>query len=562
MLLQALSDLTPNAIGRTHDRMPCRRRFQIESACNPRHTVIAVKLLGQTIRHILLGRQDFRRIGRRTILGQNRMDDRTVEPCPAQTLQPLAAQLRQQRYRHETVAPFGANFPHVENRISAAGKLCGDGFRHLPGIFRRFERPVTRNLGYNPLAIGKTHRYSLRRYRRVGTHGNHAPRTAAVERQRKAAVEIAEHLRPGDDALHPVGHDPISGDLIDIGTRQPVPGPETDAVPGRQVVRPGQREVPAINPGYSAHELADGLGRIERRDSRPATVEEILRFAPREALRRIRLKVRPALPHGRAAESRPRRERPIDPLAVMAHDIFNISDILQASFDLERGNPRIDQLAYTVRQIQIPHRQQMPPLDDRTPGLVHQIVGQAAGLAASAPVTAAFAHRTRQETAAAVPHADRPVDETLQIAPAGGTDRPDLVERQGPLQNHAGKAAALQKKRLLRRTCGRLRRSVQLDRQIHPPQRHVLHDQGVHPGGDQLPGLPLGFGQLAVIEQRIERSMHPYTVLMGILYRSGDLLRRIARRVARTEAGASDIEGVGAVIDRSDGRLQIFGGSE
>ena len=36
----------------------------------------------------------------------------------------------------------------------------------------------------------------------------------------------------------------------------------------------------------------------------------------------------------------------------MAHDIFNISDILQASFDLERGNPRIDQLAYTVRQIQ------------------------------------------------------------------------------------------------------------------------------------------------------------------------------------------------------------------
>ena len=154
------------------------------------------------------------------------------------------------------------------------------------------------------------------------------------------------------------------------------------------------------------------------------------------------------------------------------------------------------------------------------------------------------------------------MDETLQIAPAGGTDRPDLVERQGPLQNHAGKAAALQKKRLLRRTCGRLRRSVQLDRQIHPPQRHVLHDQGVHPGGDQLPGLPLGFGQLAVIEQRIERSMHPYTVLMGILYRSGDLLRRIARRVARTEAGASDIEGVGAVIDRSDGRLQIFGGSE
>ena len=86
MLLQALSDLTPNAIGRTHDRMPCRRRFQIESACNPRHTVIAVKLLGQTIRNILLGRKDFRRIGRRPILGQNRMDDRAVEPRPPQVV--------------------------------------------------------------------------------------------------------------------------------------------------------------------------------------------------------------------------------------------------------------------------------------------------------------------------------------------------------------------------------------------------------------------------------------------------------------------------------------------
>ena len=285
--------------------MPCRRRFQIESACNLPHPVIAVKLLGQTIRHILLGRKDFRRIGRGTILGQNRMDDRTVEPRPAQTLQSFAAQLRQQRHRHETVAPFGANLPHVENRISAAGKLCGDGFRHLPGIFRRFEHPVARNLGRNSLAIGKTHRYSQRRYRRVGTHGNHAPRTAAVEGQRKAAVEIAEHLRPGDDTLHPVGHDPISGDLIDIGTRQPVSGPETDAVPRRQVVWLGQRETPAIDPGYPAHELADSFGRVERCDSRPATVEEILRLAPRETLRRIRLKVRPALSHRRAAESRP-----------------------------------------------------------------------------------------------------------------------------------------------------------------------------------------------------------------------------------------------------------------
>lgn len=101
----------------------------------------------------------------------------------------------------------------------------------------------------------------------------------------------------------------------------------------------------------------------------------------------------------------------------MAHDIFNISDILQASFDLERGNPRIDQLAYTVRQIQIPHRQQMPPLDDpyaRTRPPDRRSGGRAG---CKRPVTAAFAHRTRQETAAAVPHADRPVDETLQIAP-------------------------------------------------------------------------------------------------------------------------------------------------
>lgn len=103
---------------------------------------------------------------------------------------------------------------------------------------------------------------------------------------------------------------------------------------------------------------------------------------------------------------------------------------------------------------------------------------------------------------------------------------------------------------------------MQLDRQVHAPQRHVLHDQRIDPGRDQFAGLPLGGLQLVVVDQRVERGMHPHSVAVGIFHHTGDLAGAVARRITSPELSPADIHGIGTVVHGGDGRLQIFGGSE
>lgn len=107
-----------------------------------------------------------------------------------------------------------------------------------------------------------------------------------------------------------------------------------------------------------------------------------------------------------------------------------------------------------------------------------------------------------------------------------------------------------------------LGRSMQLDRQIHPPQRHVLHDQCVDARSDQLAGLRLGVSQLGVGQKRIERRMYAHAVTVGILDDAGDFAGRISGGLTGPESGAADVDSIGTIIDRSDGRNVIFGGGE
>ncbi len=103
---------------------------------------------------------------------------------------------------------------------------------------------------------------------------------------------------------------------------------------------------------------------------------------------------------------------------------------------------------------------------------------------------------------------------------------------------------------------------MQLDRQIHPPQRHVLHDQCVDARSDQFSGLRLSVSQLGVGQKRIERRMHPHAETVGVLDDTSDLFGRIAGSLPGTETSAADVDSIGTVIDRSDGRNVIFGGGE
>ena len=82
------------------------------------------------------------------------------------------------------------------------------------------------------------------------------------------------------------------------------------------------------------------------------------------------------------------------------------------------------------------------------------------------------------------------------------------------------------------------------------------------PAADQLAGLPLGGLQFVVVNQGIERGMHPHSVAMGIFHHTGDLAGAIACRITGSELRPADIHGIGTVVHGGDGRLKIFGGSE
>ena len=259
---------------------------------------------------------------------------------------------------------------------------------------------------------------------------------------------------------------------------------------------------------------------------------------------------------------RPHGQRSVDFATVVGHNVLYITDILEPPFDFERSDARVEQLADMRRKVQVAHRQQVFPGNIGTSPAVGQVVSQAARLAARPAVAAAVGHRPREETAAAVTDTDRPVDETFHLGRGRSADVPYFAERKRPFEDHPGEPALAQETRLGRCHIAHLRRSMQLDRQVHAPQRHVLHDQRIDPGRDQFAGLPPGGLQLVVVDQRVERGMHPHSVTMGIFHHTGDLAGAVARRITGSELRPADIHGIGTVVHGGDGRLKIFGGSE
>ena len=84
-------------------------------------------------------------------------------------------------------------------------------------------------------------------------------------------------------------------------------------------------------------------------------------------------------------------------------------------------------------------------------------------------------------------------------------------------------------------------------------------DERIDPRADQLAGLALGLLQLVVAEQGVERGVDPHAVAAGVLHGPRDLRGIVGRGMARTEAGAADVHGVGAVVHSRDHRLAVAG---
>ncbi len=161
-----------------------------------------------------------------------------------------------------------------------------------------------------------------------------------------------------------------------------------------------------------------------------------------------------------------------------------------------------------------------------------------------------------------MPHADRSVHEALQVDRRGGANGANLLQREAPLQNHPRETALLQKAHPLGGHVAGLGRCVEFGREIHLPQGHVLHDEGIGPGRHRLPSLPLGLGQFVIVKQRVDRHVNPCAETVGILRRPANIIDRISGRDAGTETGTAHVDGIRPGVDSRHSRLVVPRGSQ
>ena len=94
---------------------------------------------------------------------------------------------------------------------------------------------------------------------------------------------------------------------------------------------------------------------------------------------------------------------------------------------------------------------------------------------------------------------------------------------------------------------------MQLDRrQVELQQPHVLDDEGVGTGFVQLPGQLARGLQLVVAQDGVERDEDARVEAVRVAAQALDVGQRVARAGARAEAGAADVDGIGAVVHGFD----------
>ncbi len=189
----------------------------------------------------------------------------------------------------------------------------------------------------------------------------------------------------------------------------------------------------------------------------------------------------------------------IDSFTICPRGERDVIGVLVAAFNLERGDAGRDDLRNLAQRVEIAGRQQIARVLQRLDAPVHQqFVRQAAGLRALPAIGASASPGFRRKTLARVGHAQRSVDEDLQVAVGFRGDRADLIHRQLARQRHAVDAQAPRQFDSAHVGDAHLRAAVKLHarsdfaRQAH--RRQILDDQSVGArlgnGGDRAARRP------------------------------------------------------------------------
>ena len=248
-------------------------------------------------------------------------------------------------------------------------------------------------------------------------------------------------------------------------------------------------------------------------------------------------------------------------LGIRARHVADVGGALEATFDLERADAGVDQIAKPRYQVEILQREQGLVAHQHPTGGVDQIIHRPAGLDALAAVGAAAVEIFREPAVAAVADAEGAVHEKLQLTLHGRTYRPDVVQRELPFEHQAAGAQGLIPLGVFYRSDGALGGGVEGHRDVFPAEDAlVADDEGVGPGILAGEHHAVHFRELVLGNADIESDENARAELMGVVAQGGDILHRIAGILAGAEERAAYINGIGTAVDGRDADFQISGG--
>ena len=254
----------------------------------------------------------------------------------------------------------------------------------------------------------------------------------------------------------------------------------------------------------------------------------------------------------------------------MGGDVFHVAHVLVAAFNLEAAHARINQGAQVVALVVVFHAEDMLVVRDEAALRVSDLVGQATGLAAVAPVGAAPGLRVADVALSAVRHAQRAVNEKLDIGAPRRIHRPQclvhcryLLHREFAGQHDLRQSCVLQKTGFLGRADVGLGAGVQLDgRQVQLEHAHVLHDQRICARVVHLPcHLARGF-QFIVAQDGVQGDEDAAVEAVGMAHQALNVADAVARARACAKRGASDVDSIGAVVDGFDANVCVARGGQ
>ena len=241
-----------------------------------------------------------------------------------------------------------------------------------------------------------------------------------------------------------------------------------------------------------------------------------------------------------------REDGAVESAPILVDDVRDVLGPLHAPFDLEATHARGEQLGQQIVRREIFRAEQVlhliglaaAPVDD-------QVVRQTAALRALPPVGAAVLQRLAGQALPAPAHAQRAVDEALELQIRPFCKFGNFADRKLARQDYARDAERGGDRCRLRRRHRHLRRRVQrqlrTDGARQPGRAEVLHDDRVRPRPRDVGERRFGHPELAIEDEGVEsdESLHALRVQKIEQFREvsrGEVIRPGPRIEAATQA--------------------------